>query len=131
MRTKFMLNVELADVDVVECQARLEPGDKVIAVLDNELIKLYSLWKRKGRAIDDKIAEYQEVGNYNREDIHELAVQKADVEMLKSIFWFEVRVKFNIQEENIGIREGYKVITYPSKVRGILADLRNLFEGLE
>jgi len=110
MKTKFF-NIELEMVqDLQNPPYPLEKNDKVVGSLDDELKKLYTLWRQKVRESRMLMLDSEQ----NPEENTPKAIKtQAEAEILESIFWYECRAAFNSWEANrsIGVRKDWVVVT--------------------
>ena len=117
---------QIPDAEIVETgQEEVGPGEEVKGVLGPRLRQLSTAISRYAKRIEAEVTGLIQAGvdlNDSRFESFELGMKGA--ELLKNIFWQEVREEFNLPKERIGIRAGWKVVV--DKEDEILSQLRDV-----
>ncbi len=110
--------------------ASTQPGETEVGVLNDELKRLYSLWKANEKmASQIKLdLRYSQVAEVKRIEILGRQIQK--VVILEASFWVSVKDKFNLWgKEAVGVRRGWMVVWGKAEdgIRTTMRDIEKLF----
>lgn len=123
-----LLNLELdslGEKDLYEPEQELGPKDEKCGVLNDNLIKLYSLWQNCEKTAAEKMMEarfsHGTEDQRNEAGLRTLEL-KTKAELVGELFWIEVKDACHLwDKDNIGVRKGRIVVWYepgPPKISG-------------
>ena len=113
-----LLPMEVKEVEgLVLPEAPLGPNDHVVGILDDDMKKLYTLYRSVDKQSDLARLEYV---HSSSEDRVSLSSRARELQMkaatLKDIFWIGVQDSFGLwDKEYVGVRVGWQVVWYDLK----------------
>lgn len=134
METKTIFPELLAEIDSMDSRMfspphELEKGETVLMTIEDEDIKkLYNAMTHYKREHSRCMADLR--FEPDREDLnehHQRLDSKSD--LMKEMWWYAVRMRYNIWVGNLGIRKGWKLVTIPDsdhpkeKIKRLLNEL--------
>lgn len=116
----------LGEEDLYEPEHELGPKDEKCGVLNDDLVKLYSLWQNCEKAAAEKMIEAKfSHGTKDQRMEATLKVQELRIkaELVGELFWIEVKDACHLwDKDNIGVRKGRVVVWFepePPRITGI------------
>lgn len=102
---------KITDADVRETISNeIAKGEIVRGDVPTDLQKVFCLAEGQAKRLLNKINEAKKSGNLTEELKLELEAGTAKLELIRSIFWAELRLRLGLNGADIGIRKNWKVV---------------------
>lgn len=103
---------QIPDGEIVETgQEEVKLGEEVKGVLPLRLRKLATSVYRYAKMLEVEATQLiGSITDLNDPQLKSLELRIRGAELLKVIFWQEIREEFNLREKNLSLRKGWKVV---------------------